>query len=84
MFLLENVIGQTHKAENIVKDIISDFRLSCGAACSTLSRNMLNKLLQTILNESANDPVLYKTESVRNKLGQVLKRKKLYFEVIFI
>ncbi|XP_076257521.1 acyl-CoA dehydrogenase family member enigma [Rhynchophorus ferrugineus] len=68
---VENIIGQVHKADHIAKDIISDFRLSCGAACSTLSRNMINNLLQTILKESVEDPVLYKSESVRNKLGKM-------------
>lgn len=67
----ENVIGEVNNAEGIINTIITDFRLSCGAACSTLTKNLINKLVNKILEDSCDNLELYKTQTERYKLGEL-------------
>lgn len=69
-FFLENLLGPKNAAEKVVKDIIGGMRVSCGPACNAISRNMLNKLHKSFV-ENSDEFDLTSTDAVKSKLGEV-------------
>nr|CAH7718209.1 unnamed protein product [Callosobruchus chinensis] len=67
----ENVIGQPHKGESILNDIILDYRLSVGPPCIALTKNILNSLSNEIIRKSNDENLLHKTDAVRSVIAQI-------------
>ncbi|XP_050293948.1 complex I assembly factor ACAD9, mitochondrial [Anthonomus grandis grandis] len=66
----ENIIGRLHYGEKILKRVIRDFRLSCGPACTTLSKSMINNLYKTLVKRASEEYDLMATDAIRSKLGE--------------
>ncbi|KAH1012789.1 complex I assembly factor ACAD9, mitochondrial [Dendroctonus ponderosae] len=66
----ENLLGPKNAAEKIAEDVIGGMRVSCGPACNAISRNMLNKLHNTFV-ENSGEFDLTSTDAVKSKLGEV-------------
>ncbi|KAJ8937474.1 hypothetical protein NQ314_011863 [Rhamnusium bicolor] len=68
---VENIIGEVNKAEGIITSIVPEFRLSTGSACITLTKKIINNLAKNILQSSNDINVLFKTDAIRGKIGEV-------------
>ncbi|XP_044259371.1 complex I assembly factor ACAD9, mitochondrial [Tribolium madens] len=67
----ENIIGGENCGEQILTDIYPQFRLSTGPICSILVKNLINNVTQHFINISKKPNLLYETDAIRTKLGQL-------------
>lgn len=82
-FLSENVLGLELKAQDIVSSILTESRLSTGASCITLMRELLRKFTEHCKNVSIGGMNLIETDTALTKIGDVSRVKKLGFFASF-
>nr|CAI5825289.1 unnamed protein product [Callosobruchus analis] len=67
----ENIVGEVNKGENILTDIILDYRQSIGPPCITLTKQILNSLSNEIIRKSNDENLLHKTDAVRSIIAEI-------------
>ncbi|XP_060525956.1 complex I assembly factor ACAD9, mitochondrial [Cylas formicarius] len=67
----ENVIGELHEGESMLKSLITEFRLSCGPISIALTKRMLGKLHDAIVEQVTDANPLHETEAVRSRIGEL-------------
>lgn len=75
ILFLENIIGSENMGEKILSTIYPEYRLSTGPICSGLVTNLINKVTEHFISVSKRPNLLYETDAVRTKLGEVSKLK---------
>ncbi|XP_066149404.1 complex I assembly factor ACAD9, mitochondrial [Euwallacea fornicatus] len=68
----ENIIGPAHKADQILKPVMRDFRLSCGPACNAISKQLITNLHNFFVTMSTAEYDYLSTDAVRFRLGEIL------------
>ncbi|XP_018579425.1 acyl-CoA dehydrogenase family member 9, mitochondrial [Anoplophora glabripennis] len=80
----ENVIGKVNKADVILSSIMNEFRLSSGAACIAITKQILNRLALSMLEQSNDSNMLYKTDAVRGKIAELTTKLYAMESVLYL
>ncbi|EEZ98802.2 Acyl-CoA dehydrogenase family member 9, mitochondrial-like Protein [Tribolium castaneum] len=67
----ENTIGGENCGEEILSTIYPQYRLSTGPLCSVLVKNLINNVTEHFIRVSKKPNLLYETDAIRTKLGQL-------------
>ncbi|CAH1373894.1 unnamed protein product [Tenebrio molitor] len=67
----ENIIGSEGQGDTILSGIYPEHRLSTGPVCSSLVKKLINRMTQHYINVSKEPHLLYETDAVRMKLGEL-------------
>lgn len=66
MYFIDNMLGEQENGLDIYLESMVSSRLSIATVCSTLMKNLLSKLSQTVINAEATDD-----EMIREKVAEV-------------
>lgn len=74
MLFLENVLGIEIRSEDVISSILTESRLSTGASCATLMRELISKYTEHCKNIRISGTSLIETDTALTKIGDVSLR----------
>lgn len=70
--IVENLLGQLHDGETVLRPLLTGMRLSSGPACNTISKGLILNLYKHFIALNTPDYDYVATDAVRSVLGEVI------------
>uniref|UniRef100_A0A1Y1M8F1 Acyl-CoA dehydrogenase/oxidase C-terminal domain-containing protein n=1 Tax=Photinus pyralis TaxID=7054 RepID=A0A1Y1M8F1_PHOPY len=67
----DNILGEVHSAEILISSLLTQFRLSCGPACSILVKKLLNDLTKHCTHTNIGQLSISETDYVRSIVAEI-------------